>query len=211
MEKTYKYLGYFLLLMIPLIFIAFQPNYISKFPNFEANYDVFIHIHAFVASLWVLMLIVQPFLIVNKKMQWHRAVGKLSYLIFPLLILSFIPGIIKLIHSGEYKYIFLPAADGLALLIFYPLAIYYKKKPAKHMRFMIASCLPLLGPTLGRIGPMRFGWSEVGAQTFQYAVTFGILLCLILYDRKNKRNFNPYLVAVYTFAVHAAVFYVIFL
>jgi len=211
MEKAYKYLGYFLLLMIPLIFIAFQPNYISKFPNFDANYDVFIHIHAFLASLWVVTLIVQPFFIVNKKMHWHRVVGKLSYLIFPLFILSFVPGIIKLFRSGEYKYIFFPAGDCVVLIMLYTLAVYYKKKSAKHMRFMIASSLTLLGPTLGRIGPMRFGWSEVEAQTFQYAITFGILLSLILYDRKNKRNFSPYLVAVYAFVIHAAVFYVLFL
>lgn len=197
--------------MIPLIFIAFYPTYFVKFPHFEANYDSFIHVHAFLAALWVLMLIVQPFFIVNKKMSWHRIVGKMSYLIFPLLILSFIPGIIKMMHEGKYLNIFFPAGDCVVLILLYSLAIYFKKKPQLHMRYMIASSLTLLGPTIGRIGPMRLGMGEVGTQTLQYVITFGILLSLISYDRKNKRKSGPYLVAVYAFAAHAAVFYLLFL
>ena len=211
MEKSYKHLGYFFMIMIPLIVAAFFKTYIVKFPNFGANYDNFIHVHAFFASLWVLTLIVQPFLIINKKMAWHRIVGKASYVIFPLLILSFIPGMIKLYKAGEYIFIFFPAADCIVLIILYSLAIYHKKKTAKHMRFMIAASLPLLGPTIGRILPIWFGMGEVGTQTIQYIITFSILLGLILYDRKNKRNYKPYLVAIGLFAIHAVIFYILFL
>lgn len=211
MEKSYKHLGYFLLLMTPLIFLAFYKPYISKIPDFEANYDKLIHVHAFFASVWVLMLIVQPFLIINKKMAWHRLLGKASYVIFPLLILSFAPGIIKIIQAGEYKYIFFPLADCIVLIILYSLAIYNKKIPAKHMRFMISSSLTLLGPTIGRIFPIWFGMGEVGTQTIQYLITFGILFSLVLYDRKNKRNYKPYLIAACLFSIHATIFYLLFL
>lgn len=211
MDKSYKYLGYFLLLLIPLIFAGFYKTYIAPFPNFGENIDVYIHIHAIIASIWVAMLIVQPFLIVNKKKALHRSVGKLSYIIFPLLIISFIPRIIKIINSGDIQFLFFPLADGFLLVTFYVLAIYYKKKTAKHMRYMIAAALVLLGPTFGRIGPNLLGWSELLTQNVEYGIIYSILISLIFYDMKNKRKFQPYLIAIAGFVIHQLVFYWVFL
>jgi len=211
MEKSYKYLGYYLLVLIPLIFAAFYKSYLSKFPDFEVSFDQSVHVHAFLASLWVLMLIVQPFLIVNKKLAWHRVVGKLSYVVFPLLILSFIPGIKKLVDSGNVIYTFFPVADLSVLILLYSLGVFYKKKASKHMRFMIASSLVLLGPTIGRIMPKFFGFGDIGTQSIQYAITFFILIGLVMWDRKNKRDYSPYKVALGAFGIHAMIFYFLYL
>lgn len=211
MDKTYKYLGYFFLLLIPLIFAGFYKSYFQPFPNFGKKLDVYLHIHSIIASLWVAILIAQPFLIANKKVAWHRIVGKGSYVVFPLLILSFFPRIIKTYDAGEFQYLFFPFADGLLLILFYSLAIYYKKKTARHMRYMIASALVLLGPTVGRIGPRLFGWSELLTQNVQYAIIYSILITLILYDRKNKRQFQPYLVAIGCLFIHQIVYHLVFL
>lgn len=210
MEKSYRYLGYYLLLFIPLIFAAFYRSYIQKFPHFDVTFDKAIHLHAFIASVWVLMLITQPFLILNKKMALHRALGKFSYIVFPLLILSFIPGIVKMVKSGNVIYTFFPIADCLTLIMLYSLSVFYKRKAPKHMRFMIGSSLVLLGPTIGRIFPRLFGFGDVAAQTIQYAIIFSILAGLILLDKKNNKDYGPYVVAVGAFSVHAAVFYVLF-
>ena len=211
MDRTYKYLGYFLLLLIPLTFAGFYKTYFEPFPNFGKNIDVYIHIHAVIASLWIAILIVQPFLIVNKKIALHRSVGKLSYVVFPLLIISFIPRIIKTINSGDIQFLFFPLADGFLLVTFYVLAIYYKKKTAKHMRYMIASALVLMGPTFGRIGPNLLGWSELSTQNVEYGIIYTILIILILYDLKNKRKFQPYLIAIVGFVIHQLVYYWVFL
>ena len=76
MDKSYKYLGYFFLLLIPLTIAGFYKTYIVQFPNFKENITYFIHIHAFIATVWIGILILQPFLIVNKKFALHRKVGK---------------------------------------------------------------------------------------------------------------------------------------
>lgn len=211
MEKTYKYLGYYLLLLIPLVFAGFYKTYFGPFPNFDKNINAFIHLHAFIASVWILMLIVQPFLIVNKKYALHRAVGKASYIVFPLLIVSFIPQINKNLHSENIANLFFPLSDGTLLILFYSLAIYNRKASAKHMRYMIATSLVFLGPTVGRIGPILLKWSELFTQNVQYGIIYLILLSLILYDRKNNRNYFPYLVAIAAFIVHQMVYYVVFL
>jgi uncharacterized membrane protein HdeD (DUF308 family) len=211
MEKKYRYLGYFMLLLIPLIFAGFYKSYIGQIPDFTENITIYMHIHALIATAWIAMLIAQPLLILNKKTALHRAIGKLSYIVFPLLVLSFIPQIIRNIDQGQMLFLFYPLADGTLLVVFYSLAIYNRKKSPMHMRFMIANALVFLGPTIGRIGPSLFEWSLVVTQNVQYTIIYSILLGLILYDRANNRKYTPYLVAVGCYAVHQAVFYIIYL
>ena len=211
MEKTYKYLGYYLLLLAPLVFAGFYKTYFSPFPNFDKNINGFVHLHAFIASVWILMLIVQPFLILNKKYGLHRTIGKGSYIVFPFLIVSFIPQINKIINSENIANLFFPLSDATLLILFYSLAIYNKKASAKHMRYMIATSLVFLGPTIGRIGPLLLKWPELFTQNVQYGIIYSILLSLTLYDRKNNRNYFPYLVAIAAFIVHQMVYYVVFL
>lgn len=211
MDKSYKYLGYFLLLLIPLTIAGFFKTYIVQFPNFQPKNNWFIHLHALIATVWISILIVQPFLILNKKFAIHRIVGKLSYIVFPLLILSFIPQIIRLYNSANARNIFFPGADCLLLIIFYSLAIYYRRVSPKHMRYMIATSLVFLGPTIGRIGPIWFGWSEILTQNVQYTIAYSILISLIFYDKSHGKDYKPYLVAIGCFLVHQIVFHIIFL
>jgi hypothetical protein len=48
MEKAYKNLGYFFLLLIPLTLLGFYKLYLSQFPGFEGT-TTDIHIHAAIA------------------------------------------------------------------------------------------------------------------------------------------------------------------
>jgi hypothetical protein len=48
-------------------------------------------------------------------------------------------------------------------------------------------------------------------ETVEYAIMFGILIGLILYDRSHGKNYKPYVVAVCAFAAYATAFYIIFL
>jgi len=210
MEKAYKNLGYFMLLLIPLAFLGFYKTYFNQVPNFEENITPFVHLHAFIATLWILLLIVQPILIRNRKFKLHRKLGKISYIIFPLLILSFIPRMIHVFHSEQPLNLFFPLADSILLVLFYSLAIYNKKTTPRHMRFMIGAATVFLGPTIGRIGPLILGLSGKLTQNLQYAIIYLILIGLILMDRKNGKNYRPYLFIIAAWAVHQIVFNLIF-
>lgn len=211
MDKSYKYLGYFLLLLIPLTIVAFFKTYIVQFPNFQPNNNWFIHLHAIIATVWISMLIIQPFLILNRKFAIHRVVGKCSYIVFPLLILSFIPQIIRILNSEKPENIFFTGADSVLLILFYSSAIYYRKMSPIHMRYMIATALVFLGPTIGRIGPIWFKWPEIFTQNVQYAIIYSSLISLVVYDKSKGKNYKPYLVAIGCFFIHQIVFHIIFL
>ena len=211
MEKKYKYLGYLLILLIPLTFIGFFKTYFAQFLNFEENIDSFVHLHALIATVWILILIAQPLLMLNKKNKVHRIIGKISYIVFPFLILSFLPQMIKIINSENVKILFYPLADSILLIIFYSLAIYNRKTVSKHMRFMIAMALVFLGPTVGRIGGNLLGLSDLLSQNILYGIIYFILISLIFYDKSNKKNYKPYLFAILCYVFHQAIFHMIFI
>ena len=206
MEKAYKNLGYILILLIPLTFLAFFKTYFNQFPSFEENITTYIHLHAIIASIWILMLIIQPILIRKRKNDLHKKIGKISYVVFPLLILSFVPQMIRIINSDNPHVLFFPLADSILLTLCYSLAIYHRKNVAKHMRYMIGTTIVFLGPTIGRIGTMVLGLSESVTQNSQYGLIYIILLGLILLDRKNGKNSQPYLFMLAVWVIHQVVF-----
>jgi len=210
MEKKYRYLGYVLLLLFPLIFAGFYQTYFKNFPVAD-KITYFEHLHALIAIMWVLLLVVQPILIRHKNYSLHRKLGRFSYFVFSLLILSFVPQVVKVVKTEPLENLFFPLADSCLLLAFYLLAIYYKRNIAKHMRYMIAGALVLLGPTVGRIGPILFGWSGLLTQNIQYGIIYSILVGLLIYDEKKLRNNRPYIFAAVLFMLHQLVFYFMFL
>jgi hypothetical protein len=190
--------------------VAFYKTYFIQFPDFSHDINLFDHVHGIIAFAWVLLLIVQPILISKKKNALHRKLGRLSYFVFTLLILSFIPQIIKIIRRGTMSDLFFPVADVCVLIPLYLLATYHRKNVAKHMRYMISSVLVFFGPTVGRIGPILLGWSPVLTQNIQYTLVYSILLGLIFYDRSLKKS-QPYFVAIIFFMMHQLAFYAVFL
>lgn len=210
METTYKNLGYVFLLFIPLTFIAFYKTYFGIFPNFEEGITSLTHIHALVASIWIGMLIAQPILIKKKQFVWHKRIGKWSYFIFPLLILTFISQMGKGYAAHGFKGIYFPLADSILLVTFYTLAVLNKKKTPKHMRFMIGAAMVFLGPTIGRIGPILLGLSIGLTQNLQYTIIYLILLGLVMLDRKKNRDFKPYLFIGGMWLLHQIAFNLLF-
>jgi hypothetical protein len=79
------------------------------------------------------------------------------------------------------------------------------------MRYMIATTLVFLGPTVGRIGPVLLGWSELFTQNIQYLIIYSILVGLLFYDKANDRKYQPYVTAICFFIMHQIVYHIVFL
>ena len=134
----------------------------------------------------------------------------MSYIAFPLLILSFIPQMLKLANAENPVFLFYPLSDAITLSIFYVLAIYFRKNVSKHMRFMIGTALVFLSPTLGRIGPKLLGLPDVLSQNIIYGIIILMLVGLIFLDKKNGKRFQPYLVILGVWLIHLTVFNLLF-
>ncbi len=189
---------YFSVFILIITILGFYKTYLVKFPTF-AGFTSAHHIHGVLALTWILMLIAQPLLIQRKRLDWHRIVGKISYITMPLLILSFF-FVAKAGYERNIK--IMPEADALAELangtpdifimsIVYALAIYFKKNTAFHLRFMSATGLMVLGPGLGRFLIVFCGLPFEIAIPLIISFSTGIGLIWMILDIKNKKSFFP--------------------
>jgi len=199
-----------MLLLVPMIFLGFYKTYFNQFPDFNSKITWAHHLHAAIASVWIMMLILQPFLIRNRKFTIHKMIGRLSYIVFPLLILSFLPMILRKISTAPAVNIFVPIGDCIILILMYSLAIYHRKKMSYHMRYMIGTAIVFIGPTFGRIGALLLGLSERFTQNIQYTIIYLILLGLIGIDKKHQKDFRPYLLMLIIWVVHQIIFNFLF-
>jgi hypothetical protein len=189
---------YFSVFILIITIAGFYKTYLVKFPTFEGFTNAH-HLHGALALTWILMLIVQPLLIQRKRLDWHRIVGKVSYVTMPLLILSFF-FVAKAGYERNIKV--MPEADALAELangtpdifimsIVYALAIYFKKNTAFHLRFMSATGLMVLGPGLGRFLIVFCGLPFHLAIPLIILFSTGIGLIWLIIDIRKKYSAFP--------------------
>ncbi len=200
MTKTLQNrLLYFFVAIFIITNLGFYKTYLMYFPKFEGFAWVY-HVHGMLAMAWILMLIAQAFLIRAKKYALHRSIGKLSYLVMPLFLIS-------LFYVAKESYLknikTIPQADALAhmtnggtvdiffLGLIYVLAMVYKKNVGYHLRFMASTGLILLAPGLGRF---VFAFLQI---PFPFALipmllcTTGVGIVWLIIDIKNKKSAFP--------------------
>jgi hypothetical protein len=163
-------------------------------------------------TLWIFMLITQPFLIKYHKRALHRLIGRISYVLVPvLLIFAFLA--MRLEYYRHLDEIHQQVTKGLKIYtdaevlqqaakspigifyftwfaLFYTLAIVNRRTSSLHARYMLATSLTLLGPTVDRILGINFGVENIGGVISSYVISFLIadliLILLLINDFRNK-------------------------
>ena len=135
---------------------AFWPTY---FTRIDAIPTYHFHLHGIVMLLWIALLVSQAFLIRAKRRPLHRKLGKLSYVLAPLVIaaslhllhfrLSGIPP--SQLQESAFYFVALIVNALVAFAVLYGLAIAYKRNAAMHARYMISTVFPLFTPVTDRI------------------------------------------------------------
>jgi hypothetical protein len=162
---------------------------------------------------WLCLLIAQPVLIRKGNYKWHRILGKVSYFIVPLLLLSIflVTGMVynRILHTDSQKEaiasITVSLPDLISFGLFYFLAIKHKKNVPKHMRYMIGTSLLLISPGLGRALAIYFGLPLSYALAIPDYIVMAIVIFFIGYDFRNKSNFRPYFVILFVLIVRHAI------
>ncbi len=208
-QKLYSRIGYFFILVLIFTLLGFFPTYFMKFPVFEGLTSAH-HLHAAVALLWIFMLILQPFLIKSGRYSLHRTVGRLSYVVMPLLLLSFFgvarAGYFRNIKTMSQEDALAALTNGIPDMLYmgtlYTLGIVYRKRTAWHLRFFTATGIMILGPGLGRFAFASFHAAVAGVIM---ATAFLIipLLWMIMDIRKKK---SPVPIGIFILISFTAVF-----
>ena len=179
---------------------AFWPSYFSP-PKPIVEWRV--HLHGAAMFAWLALLIVQATLIRRENRAAHRATGRLSYVLVPLIVAS----TLSLLHlrlnqtrDAEMLYFLYVILSLTAVFtLSYALAMWNRRQPAIHARFMICTALAIVDPIVGRLVLFYGGINYPAMQAVTFILIDAILVALALADRRSAigRNVFPAMLAVF--------------
>lgn len=163
---------------------------------------------------WLVMLVVQPIFIVTGRVRTHKAIGKLAYIIGPLITI-YLFLIMKIGYNSNFTespeiaraVMVLDFRGFVFFTTLYLLALKFRKNTDYHMRFMIGTGLLMIGPGFGRALINSYGWSLWDAMIYtDYAAIF-ITLALLVYDVLKKNPIAPYSIVLAILVVEKLLWY----
>jgi len=197
-DSIYRRAYIYIALIFIFIFVGFFPDYFSRL----GKTDLVHHIHAIFAMFWMVLVVTQTYLIGHDNVEWHRRLGKLSFVLAPMLVVTALDMVHLALGRGTTS---LSLGDGRIALayidvgllvyfvLFYSLAIVNRKEFRKHQRFMVSTAFVVIPPALGRIPFFYMFPGHLSAWMSEfYAVIFiEIVVLILLYNdwRKNKLYF----------------------
>jgi hypothetical protein len=202
---------YFSLLLL-IALIGFYPSFYSRAIASSGLHQF----HGIVATLWLLLLISQGWLMRRKRISVHRSVGKLSLVLVPLFAISGLMMVHDMLtRDSGFARTFGPrlAFIDLSSIVFFVfafcMAIYFRRDVGLHARFMASTALPLLPPALLRV----LGTHVPSVTTFDmalhlsYVATELVVVALLLNDRKQSGHMRaPFLILLALLLVQQASF-----
>jgi hypothetical protein len=167
-------------------------------------------VHGITATLWVVALALQSWLMSRGLVRWHRRVAWVALLLLlPVLVVSALRMVVVMFANPEMPpflppllaFIDLPSVIFLVVLV--TLALVHRRTPAAHKRFMAATVLLGFPPALTRLYA-RLGAPQVDfmmALHGSFVTVEVILVALIVADRRSGERRLAYPLTLGFFAV----------
>lgn len=212
MERKYKILIVFFTLIMIISFAGFYSSYWSKFPRL-GEFQNLIHIHFVAFSCWLFLIVIQPILIMRKKFKLHRQLGRFSYLLAPILVLTIIL-LTKEKFLREFDEFpsdaaltaFIAFVDISSFSTFYLIAMFKKSNVRWHVAFIIAATLIVLNPGLSRLlNQISPGLGLLTAVLIPFLVP-GIILIIEKIKYKRLILKSPYFLIILIWTIEILLF-----
>lgn len=205
-QPLFRYPGRYLALgfgcLLALVFAGFFHSYFGVSWQHFGSISGFVHLHAGLGLLWVLLLIAQSVLIETGRQSLHRRMGKISYVLFPVFLLSVLPLVFYTWLRGDQLTLFAAAGDAFLLLVFYVLAMKSRRKPAVHQRYILATGLVLLDPVLGRLAGNTLHLSPDWVNYLPFIAMDATVFVLLFYDWIKRQQLKPWLIVATCFLTY---------
>ncbi|MBS1528018.1 MAG: hypothetical protein JST19_20395 [Bacteroidetes bacterium] len=210
---NYGLIALFIGIIYLFLQLGFFKTYIVHFPKFD-GFSLLHHIHGMLMSGWMLLLIVQPLLVRAGKYKTHRLLGRLSYLLAPLVLASMFLitrfAYHKLLYTKPEKEVIAHIAVNIPQLftfgLFYCLAIVHKGNSAKHMRYMIGTAMIMINAGFARILIHFFGLTFYPAVFASLFLQLGLAVAFLLYDVIKRYDYVPNLIIASSFTISTLIF-----
>jgi len=162
------------LAMVAAVFVGFSRSYYLKGWYGSPELPTLYHVHAFLFTSWMALLVVQTTLVASRRTPLHRRLGVGGGVLAALMTVAAIAMTLDLARRAAAG----SSPEGLAFvivpfmtLVVFPVlvgaALYYRRKPEIHKRLMLVATLELVTAGVARIPgagsmPLFFVLTDIG-------------------------------------------------
>lgn len=183
-----------------LALVAFWRNYLGRL---DAPHGLALHAHAAAMFAWCALLIAQGSLIRLKRPAWHAWLGRASYALVPLILVSGWFVSMDSIAKVAADPVLRDARSALmihsliAFAAIFALGMRARRDPAIHARYMVGTLFPMVTPVTDRLIfhhlpslvpylPTLEGRPR--AYTAGFLLADAVLIALLIADWKNPKT-----------------------
>jgi hypothetical protein len=163
-SDPYRRVWLVLALLIPATVLGFANSYLQGLTFSGLTFTTLVHLHGGLMALWVVMLAAQAWLVRSRRMGLHRRVGRASYVVVPLSLLT----MILLSHETlardpeltllDFRFQIFNVMQFVGFGLSWALALVYRHRMALHARFMVATFFATASAIVARILINWFAW-----------------------------------------------------
>ena len=178
--------------LLVLAAVAFWPGYITV-PTLELS--GWTHFHAMTGTLWLLMLIMQPWAIQSGRRSLHVWLGRASFVLIPLVLIGFV----GLAHSSmqgkspqgqavDAYFFYIRVVLVTIFLGTYVMGVVNRRDPDVHSRYMLCTGLTLIDPVIHRIAQRAMGGADLNYQLLTFGLPCVLLAFFMVVARDSPRG-----------------------
>ena len=175
------------------VFVGFAPTYYLKGAYGTPALAPLYHLHGFMFTCWMLLMIAQPALVAARRTPLHRKVGVAGGVLAAGMVVAALAVSLDLGRRGASPpgvpplvFLVVPLTTVVVFPALIGAALLWRNQPETHKRLMLIGTMELVTagfgrwPVIGPIGPLAY-----------FAATDVFLLAMLVYDRIVRGRFHP--------------------
>lgn len=206
MESKYVFWIRFYLLLFLSTLVGFGFTYLKFAPYFD-GFPWFVHLHFLAFVLWYLVLLLQPYLIKQRRRALHRSLGKFTYGLLAVLVVSVLVMVRWQVREkwgtdpeAASLGAFVGVLDAISLVVYFSIAMWNWRNVRWHVAFVLACSLVIFNPGLARFCNALVPGSGLLASILMPFLVAGSIL---VYEKRKKGRMirhSPYTLFVLAWA-----------
>jgi len=194
-DRDHRLYIWFAIFMPLIVLLGFARTYYLKgvFSG-PAVPSLLVHFHGVVMTSWVILFVVQVWLVAANRTKVHQQLGIIGSLLASLIAIVGVTTAVFAAARGSspgppaLQFLVVPLGDVLMFTIFVGTALYFRRKMHIHKRLMLLGAFTLLTAAVARI-PLSFILN--GGPLAFFGITDLCLVGFVLFDTLKNRRLHP--------------------
>lgn len=203
-------------LLLATAVVGFAPSSLAILSREDPSPPILVHIHAALMLSWLLLLVAQASLRLTGRMEFHRQLGTIAFVLVPAIVIVMILASYGRLAAAADPGPIPPIRYNILLLqlrsiLLFPLFVIWalsarRSSPATHKRFMIVATVVVLDAALARTGWLPGPGSRHESFESMSIVQFLLLMPLVAHDLVSTRRVHrATIIGISVFAFFAVV------